>query len=222
MLDMRKPTSLIVLVVFIAIAGFACSRVSKFDKALIPELKKNVGACQDQSQKSQVICRGLLWLLEHPADIEAPQGFPVSVSPEVTPVGRLHQQTFHGTVDLQLDRDALPFVLQIRREESHRGQGPCQYFGGDRVGAVPAGQLSRRPGNIDEKKAKAIFVGNSSFYEIHGFFHGPLMQSSVHSRGASDNRQTSLPCTSFRISARLRKTHTAIPTNSERGATSNC
>lgn len=75
MLDMRKRNALIVLSIVSAIAWVGCSRFHKFDRGLIADLEKNVGACRDQSQKAQVICRGLRWLLEHPADIKDPQGF---------------------------------------------------------------------------------------------------------------------------------------------------
>lgn len=71
----KNHNTLFFLGVVIAIVLFACSSFPKSDKKPITDLNKNVAACQEHSRKAEVICRGLSWLLYHPADINEYHGF---------------------------------------------------------------------------------------------------------------------------------------------------
>lgn len=75
MLIIRKSSTLIVLLGMASgvVCSF-CSNTLKSNKSRIANMEKNVGACLEQTKKAQVICRGLQWLLDHPADIADPQG----------------------------------------------------------------------------------------------------------------------------------------------------
>ena len=71
----KDHTTLIFYSILIAIVLFACSSHPGSEKTPFTDMDKNLAACLDKSQKAQVICRGLFWLLDHPADINEPQGF---------------------------------------------------------------------------------------------------------------------------------------------------
>jgi len=71
----KNHITLIFLSIVVLIMLFACSSLPNSPKALITDLKRNVAVCLDHSRKKQAICRGLGWLLDHPADIDEKQGF---------------------------------------------------------------------------------------------------------------------------------------------------
>lgn len=54
---------------------FGCSSLVNSQNALLTDLKEDVAVCQDHSREKQVICRGLGWLLDHPADTSERQSF---------------------------------------------------------------------------------------------------------------------------------------------------
>lgn len=71
----NNDRTLTFLGIVILIVSFACSSLPNSHKALRTGLKEDVAACRDHSRKEQAICRGLGWLLDHPADVNERQGF---------------------------------------------------------------------------------------------------------------------------------------------------